>query len=222
MNFAELEGVFASKAELAALLAFTGSADSEALAGIGISIDGGAIVAQSSNGSAALYGHGAALSKDGTPYVGSHEWQIDKETVAAACKLAGPADEVLLRVDAKGRMVRAIVKNIESGHVVSTLEIGQRVAAQLAIPDMIATVPCVAPTDGTETIVIVAPSLLKLIPIVAKAAGSDLARIVMPKRADLPVYFEFDTASELATQGDARWVAALLPVSDFEEASCEA
>lgn len=220
MYFVKDQGIIAARAELAAMLAFVGT--KENLDGIGITIDGGRLLAQASNGSAAVYNHGDALDGKGGPYEGKHEFQIPGDAVKMIRKSMDGKDEVLFTLNKAGRLTTAKIRDIESASVRGEFSLAGMVSEQLAI-EMAKSIPS-RPSKVSKPVgeIAIAPSLFALMTRVATAAGTNVCRITLPKGELDPVYCEIDEAGSLCDSERPRWVVVAMPVNLHAKAEEEA
>lgn len=217
MQFIKNQGILATKSELTALLACT-TTSLPTLDGIGIRVADGKLLAQASNGAAAVYHHGPAYDGAGGSYDGEHQWQLSRSIVSSVAKLMGPAHEAHFVIDKKGKMPRCRIMVVgEDGSTqVNDLSLDGHVAEQLGLPSMIDTVPCEVPEFSSPLECFVAdPRLLALLTRAAKACGARECKLTMPDADGKPIYGE---ACGLPDDSGAapRWVVAIMPVGEEE------
>jgi hypothetical protein len=191
MQFIEKQGLIAHKAELVALLAFMGPSESEELGGVGVRVDGTKLSARVSNGQASLI-----HESSGSDSTDSHEWQIGRDTIHCIAQMMTPKDEVIFSMN-RGKMVRGLVRDIESLGEIASLDLSGRIGEQMTL------VQDLAPQERSDEIsIIVNPSLLGLLPKVGKAAGSDLC---MVRQGPGFITAEFSVGDD----GHSKWTARI-------------
>jgi hypothetical protein len=203
-------GIVATKAELVALLQFTSDAN-ERTSGVGFRIQNGRLLAQATNGHAAVYHHSDALDGKGGKYTGTHEWQVSADFLARQTVKRG--EEIVLCVDKAGKLTDALVRDIESGEAKGIAPLAGHIGEQMAIAitEKIPERPTrsQSPTDH----VCLAPTLLSKVAKVARACSAGASRWTVPASHLDPVYIEVDSGGNLSDDLEiAAWIVVVMPL----------
>jgi hypothetical protein len=215
VQFTDNIGIVATKPELIALLAFT-SEGSENASKVSFKLCGAELLSWATNGLGACICHGRTFDGSGKPSTTEGSWQIPADTLMRVAKAAGKGDEIIFRVDKKGHIRDATIRDIESSETRMKVEL-QDVSTDGVLFDLEATIPT-RPDRNSVAVgaITLAPSLLSLLVKVAKAAGCDSCRLWMPRTGIGHVYCEVDQPSALSDDEAPRWVCVLAPQGEAE------
>lgn len=210
-------GIVANKAELAAILQFTGTGDRFSC--VAFRVEDGSLLARATNGIAAVYHHSDALDGKGGKCTEEHAWQVGSDFLEFLKKGMRSTDEVVLCVDRKGRLTNAIVRDVESSEASSKSDMAGHVTEQgdLDITDGVPVNPTPAP-DALRQVAL-DPHLLTLVAKVSRACGTGASRWTMPKDERSPVTIEIDNGGNLADEKRAAWIVVVAPMllGEFDE-----
>lgn len=212
MQFTDGVGISGTAAEVAALCAFC--ADEGNLATVAVKVADGTLVSWATNGQAAAYHHGEAFDGTGSPSRIKHEWQISADWLRTVRRSMEGGDEVILRTDAKQRVVEAVVRDIETSSVKLRVSLDDQVAEQISID-----LPAVAPSrPGRHTgeiptsELMVSWHVLQLLGKVTKAVDSSAIRFFISSNPTQPIYCEVDVPGRMYDEAAPRWVVVLMPI----------
>jgi hypothetical protein len=217
MQFTDGVGISGTAAEIGALCAFC--ADEGNLATVAVKVDDGSLVSWATNGCAAAYHHGESFDGKGSPSRTKHEWQISADWLRTVRRSMKSGDEVILRTDAKKRVVEAVVREIETSSVKLRVSLDDQIAEQISID-----LPMVAPSrPGRHTgeiptsELMVSWHVLQLLGKVTRAVDSSAIRLFVSSDPTQPIYCEVDVMGRMYDDEAPRWVVVLMPLNQTEK-----
>lgn len=209
MRYIEKHGlVFDSRAEIKALVAFTG--DKHPF--VEIVVSGGFAKASASDGTACVKHFGSAVDLMGAPCESRHEWQVSREALAGVARLMQSDDTAILAVSPKGILHSASIRDSDEEERFGNAKLDGWVEQQHTLDLDVSLPDTYTRKNDTFYPVFLDPSQYVRVGRVAKALGVPFLRQVPPLSPDGMTRFDLGEVSELPCGKVPEWVIGVMQV----------